>query len=316
MSFAIDWERIAELIDVEATLVSASPFEGGMSAVMTLLVLDASSGRERYVHRVPAGDDLQQKASAARRELEVLGVLEKLEIPAPRPVLTVDESDGCCEPFLVMTHIDAAPDYDPADRKIFAQQLASQLVALHCSEVPATDECWFDSFEFDVLADHRSWMQALPDEFRIKDMYERLRALATLPGAGTRCLIHGDYWPGNLLWRDGCLVAVVDWEDARLGDPLQDLSIARLDLSWSFGHDISQFFTACYQRQIEVDPVRLAVWDLAAALRLVRISEADFDDWALSWQQPPFDRRDITPEAFMRDYGRFVERALDTLRGR
>ena len=25
-------------------------------------------------------------------------------------------------------------------------------------------------------------------------------------------LLHGDFWPGNILWRDGRLVAVIDWE--------------------------------------------------------------------------------------------------------
>jgi len=27
-------------------------------------------------------------------------------------------------------------------------------------------------------------------------------------------VLHGDYWPGNVLWRDGRLVGVIDWEEA------------------------------------------------------------------------------------------------------
>jgi aminoglycoside phosphotransferase (APT) family kinase protein len=37
-------------------------------------------------------------------------------------------------------------------------------------------------------------------------------------------VLHGDYWPGNVLWRDGRLVGVIGWEEAAFGDPLADLA--------------------------------------------------------------------------------------------
>lgn len=46
-------------------------------------------------------------------------------------------------------------------------------------------------------------------------------------------VIHGDFWAGNLMWRDGRVAAVLDWSEARV-----DL-LAR-ELAWStfeFGHD-------------------------------------------------------------------------------
>lgn len=44
-----------------------------------------------------------------------------------------------------------------------------------------------------------------------------------LAGPGRPVALHGDFWHGNLVARDGGLAAVVDWEDARLGDPAADL---------------------------------------------------------------------------------------------
>ena len=35
-------------------------------------------------------------------------------------------------------------------------------------------------------------------------------------------LLHGDFWPGNLLWHEGELAGVIDWEDAATGNPLED----------------------------------------------------------------------------------------------
>jgi aminoglycoside phosphotransferase (APT) family kinase protein len=47
----------------------------------------------------------------------------------------------------------------------------------------------------------------------------------------TPVLLHHDYWYGNTIWQDGRLTGVVDWSSARLGDPRQDLALARTDLA-------------------------------------------------------------------------------------
>ncbi|MCI0397582.1 MAG: phosphotransferase [Chloroflexi bacterium] len=65
------------------------------------------------------------------------------------------------------------------------------------------------------------------DEGRIRDT---LASRRPLPQHNPSVLLHGDFWPGNTLWQDGKLVAVIDWEDARSGDPLIDLAISRLDI--------------------------------------------------------------------------------------
>ena len=39
-------------------------------------------------------------------------------------------------------------------------------------------------------------------------------------------VVHGDYKVGNFIWRDERIVALLDWEGAALGDPLQDLGYA------------------------------------------------------------------------------------------
>lgn len=47
-----------------------------------------------------------------------------------------------------------------------------------------------------------------------------------LPGAGTSA-VHGDFGPQNLVFSvDRCVVALVDWEFARMGDPIEDVAWA------------------------------------------------------------------------------------------
>ena len=49
-----------------------------------------------------------------------------------------------------------------------------------------------------------------------------------------RTLVHGDFRNGNLLVDENGLVAVLDWELAHLGDPLQDLGYISANV-WRFG---------------------------------------------------------------------------------
>lgn len=56
---------------------------------------------------------------------------------------------------------------------------------------------------------------------------ERLGAALgdSLPGEGPLGVVHGDYQPGNVLFHDGELVAILDWELSSIGDQ-------RIDLGW------------------------------------------------------------------------------------
>jgi aminoglycoside phosphotransferase (APT) family kinase protein len=142
------------------------------------------------------------------------------------------------------------------------------------------------------------------DEGRIR---ATLEAVWPLPARHVLALLHGDFWPGNLLWREGRLVAVVDWEDAEIGEPLMDVAISRLDLLWVLGVKAMHAFTRRYQTLAALDFGDLPYWDLCAALRPAsRLAE-----WAAGW--PALGRSDID-EAYMRArHHWFVEQAYTQL---
>jgi aminoglycoside phosphotransferase (APT) family kinase protein len=78
-------------------------------------------------------------------------------------------------------------------------------------------------------------------------------------------LLHGDFWPGNVLWQDGRLIAVIDWDDAAIGDPLADLGTTRLELLWALGSEAMDRFTCHYRAVTTVDLADLPHWDIRAA---------------------------------------------------
>jgi hypothetical protein len=94
---------------------------------------------------------------------------------------------------------------------------------------------------------------------------------------GPARLLHGDFWPGNLLWRNSLLVAVLDWEDAAIGDPLSDLACARAELACAAGEAVSRRFTDEYLQQTGLDASRLPVWDLYVSTAALM----SMDQWGL-----------------------------------
>jgi aminoglycoside phosphotransferase (APT) family kinase protein len=108
-------------------------------------------------------------------------------------------------------------------------------------------------------------------------------------------------------------VAVIGWEDARLGDPLIDLAISRLDIAWIFGIDAMTAFTHHYQSTMAIDYTNLPYWDLCAALRLVRLAGSSLAEWAAFFA--PFGRHDITEQTMRKDFKLFITQAFDKLSG-
>jgi len=87
-------------------------------------------------------------------------------------------------------------------------------------------------------------------------------------------LVHGDFKPGNALLEDDHIVALLDWETAHLGDPLEDLGWI-LNPTRSFEHQISGHWEQAqiidaYQRLSGrvVDAQALRWWTLFSSFKL------------------------------------------------
>ncbi len=95
------------------------------------------------------------------------------------------------------------------------------------------------------------------------------------PPAQRLSVVHGDYRTGNFLFDpQGKIRAVLDWEMAHLGDPLEDLAWA-LDPLWSADRDhpggmlTRDEAVGVWERAsgLRADPVALAWWSMFASLK-------------------------------------------------
>lgn len=67
-------------------------------------------------------------------------------------------------------------------------------------------------------------LERSPEELTGRMPEVRAQLHRTAPRERPPVMVHGDYHYGNMLFRDGRLVALLDWEIAELGQPLLDLA--------------------------------------------------------------------------------------------
>ncbi len=236
------FRQLVRRFDPHATLLRTWSLAGGVSAQITALEIELPDGqRTKLIVRRHGEVDLSHNAHIARDEFRLLQIarLHGLAVPEPR---FVDES---CElfpaPVLVIGYVDGETEFAPSDLAGYLARMAAQLARIH--GVP-------DSPDLDFLPRQDKGFGERPDvldlslgEDRIRDALESAWPLSQ---ANPSTLLHGDYWPGNVLWHEGRIAAVIDWEDARAGDPLSDLGNTRLEILWAFGPDAMRDFTSDY----------------------------------------------------------------------
>ncbi len=301
------FERVVAAVEPGGRFLAAQRLTGGVSADVHRVELRTAAGTVRPVvvrRRKPAAPAPLASDSAAPskgepdavREYVLLDALYRAGLPVPQPLAllppdapehrphltalpgTRESAGPASSGLLVLAWVEgttqvAAPDLDDA-----LDQLADVLLRLHALDptiVPA-----------DVLAPIEDPTVAVLPLLPATALGARLRARLAERGASEperradRCsVVHGDVWPGNVLWHDGRLAAIVDWEDSCLGDPLADLACARVELRCAYGIGAMERFTARYVEGARaavpaLDLEDLPLWDLyvsAAALAAMHL---------------------------------------------
>lgn len=120
---------------------------------------------------------------------------------------------------------------DPAEREATARDFMTKLAALHSLDAAALDLPAFPTVTTvadGVHAELDEWDRVLAERGGTPDpaLAFSLRWLRrNVPDyAGPPVLVQGDTGPGNFMYVGGRVTAVVDWELAHLGDPMDDIA--------------------------------------------------------------------------------------------
>jgi aminoglycoside phosphotransferase (APT) family kinase protein len=290
--------RAAAQLESAGRVLAVRPLAGGVSADVFAVDIETPAVRRRVVFRRHPADGLKHHdESVIAKEFRLLTALHGQGLEVTEPYLyDGDDIDG---PYLVVEWIEGSTTVENDDLPRALEQMADFLARLH-----ALDQ---SVLPLDDLAPIEDPRRAVVPYLPATEIGERVLAalesadLGDVVARPTRVvLLHGDYWPGNVIWRDGRLCAVIDWEDACLGDPLADLATARVELLCQYGPDAMDQFTERYlaaavQRSGSVVLESLPVWEVyVSAAALAKMGE---------WGLPPEDearRRRLTAQFFER----------------
>jgi aminoglycoside phosphotransferase (APT) family kinase protein len=224
-------------------------------------------------------------------EFELLRALQPTSIPSPE-VLSLDASGEIFgRPSMIMVRNRGTAsrhllrDRDPfelgLDRRVALGKALSGLLAdLHSVDLAThgIDKILTPPNQNPAMLELETWVAEL-DRQEI-DPEPQLRMVASwlednIPAAPAHTvLVHGDFRPANVLIKDGKIEALLDWELARLGDPLDDLGwyttpLYRKEHSIPGGWEVADFIHE-YERamNLEIDAKALKFWQVMAMFRL------------------------------------------------
>ncbi|MFD0068233.1 phosphotransferase family protein [Streptomyces sp. NPDC056689] len=240
---------VAERFPAGSRLVQAAfPEEGGSSLNLMFSVEDQEQKIERYVARMSSLSPQQQTFpdEDLERETRFMRVVRRhTNLPVPEILHYEGDCSWLGSPFLVMPRVDGRPwpsdppynfsgwvlDATPEERADMQRRLIAVIAEIH--QVSA-DRCDLREFErphlgSDPLECQLNYIRELYEWGRGDVRYPLVEtALERLSSSMPRrsepaCINWGDSRAGNLLFHEGKVTAVLDWEGASLGRPEVDV---------------------------------------------------------------------------------------------
>lgn len=284
-----------------ARLLSVRNLTGGVSAQVIAFEIERPDGSvQKLVLRRHSETDYAANPNIAADEYKLLQILQAVGIPAPAPIYLDESCELLPTPYLVIQFVEGETQLNPHRVLRLVRQLAQQLAFIHTRDFAEHDLTFLSDQAKRFAAKLQSRPAVLDNTLSEGRIRDALESRGVPRPRNKQTLVHGDYWQGNVLWRDGKIVAVLDWEDAALGDPLADLANARLEILWGFGPRAMRTFTQHYQSLTPLDYSQLFLWDLYAALR----PAGKLDTWGLDA---------LTLKKMRRRHKIFVDEALRQL---
>jgi aminoglycoside phosphotransferase (APT) family kinase protein len=243
---ALRWAEAAVGPGSRVRVTEALP--GGMSSAVHALTIEDAGGsvHELVLRRFVRLDWLAEEPDLAAREATALRLMANSPVPTPRLVAVSGDA-------VLMTRLPGEIDWDPPLRK-----LAELLPLIHATPIDAS------------LPEYRPYrirMRRPPVWAKQPEAWLRgIEVLDGPPPSDERLLIHRDFHPGNVLWRDGEVTGVIDWVNASVGSPWADVGHCRVNLASEVGPEAADEFLDLY-RQVSgrQDPYH-PYWDISAAI--------------------------------------------------
>lgn len=209
------------------------------------------------------------RGEKACREFRTFELLQRYGIPVPEPLFLDETGATLGIPGIVTSYVSGRQVDKPRDPGAWARALATMLARIH--RIPIEPEA--RSFLLDANAEATWFLRSgdVPDHMRAHpdgvEVWHRAHELSPRMRQVQGSLVHIDYWSGNILWDQGRISAILDWEEAAYGDPGIDVAYCRMDMVVNGMGHVADPFLRWYEAEMGQQVANLALWELAAAAR-------------------------------------------------
>ncbi len=229
---------------------SSRILEGGVSSEVFLIVTESKKGEEKIVLRTEGGPPAE---NSIKTEYLLLEKLHQTKVPCAKPIHLDHSKEILDKDFMLMTYLEGTIEIPKIKNFGFLNKMVGILKNIHNVDtkilptLPCRFDPTYDLFEF------------LPNARINKELKAILKGYDT-SYSGKPVLLHGDFWPGNILWTKDEISGVLDWEYAAIGDPVSDLAVASLELKYDYGKRGVDRFLDLYSKNFSIDQSRFSLW--------------------------------------------------------
>ena len=235
----VDADRLAQWMDDQGLDTGAAVTVERITTGHSNEVFRISRGASVYVLRRPPRTPLSPTAHDMAREFRVLRAFSgKSPVPVPAPIACCTDRAVLGVPFYLMAPVDGVVVRDRLPQPLTdddgapcacAFALMDVLAGIHAYDWRASDLADFGRPDGYLDRQVPRWLGQL-EKYKTRDLPDVDEAgrwlQAHTPAMQPPTVIHGDYKLDNVMFAPRLpveLVAVVDWEQSTIGDPLVDL---------------------------------------------------------------------------------------------
>lgn len=264
-------ERVRDAIGA-SSLAHSHRIEVGLGSTTDVL----TEGGTRLVLRRygPWADGTE----TAKRETRALELMQRANIPAPAPIWV--DSDGVFdEQAIIISFAEGEPELTPANPFDWAEQLANVLSRIHEVRFEGDDIDLFPPGAGQDIARVHDQPELILEHPLGEHLLRRRVVLAQRDIPSEPVFSHTDFWPGNTMWEDGKLTAVVDWDSPAIGDREMDVAYCALDIKYLGMDRVADHFVKSYREETGESLPNLTHWEAVGLCRPM----PDIGEWVDAW---------------------------------
>ena len=295
-------QRVLDAVVPGSRLLSIAPASAAFTnAVDVLDTVSPAGQRNRLVVKRLTDEPDPERATADFRGLRIA---RRRSIPAPEPLLLDATGEVLGLPGIVTRFVQGRQIANPEDPIKWAKDLADLLLRIHDVRPDAGErQGIYDGNQLGLYFLTGDWPEKMGGHPLSDTIYGTIRELRFGLRKVPPVFLHMDYWPGNVLWLDGRVSAVLDWDAAAYGDPALDVGYFRMNMYLRGIKEAAGIFLEHYEAT-RGPVVNLGFWELACAARPLPVPAA--------WIPESRDMGDLgaTDDRAETDYYEFVEGAM------